>query len=154
MYPSNFDTLTDVAKDLSGEILDVAVYDQDMDPNHVLQDNLEWYIRIKWQVSGLCAPGLGGDWNIRVNLESMGTGFEGTLKTQVVPVSDVAPAATRIYETTIKLPKAESIPGLIAGTYKLVLVITHTNTGGGVTKRTRMAGFYEGPLLDFSDTQV
>ena len=154
MYPSNFDTLTDVAKDLSGEILEVAVFDKDMDPNHVLQDDLEWYVRIKWQVKGLVAPGLGGDWNIRVNLESMGKGFEGTIKDQNVPVSSAPIATTRTYETTISLPRGEDVPGLIAGTYKLVLIITHTNTGAGATKRTRMAGFYEGPLLDFVDPEV
>ena len=154
MYPSNFDTLTDVAKDLSGEILEVAVFDKDMDPNHVLQDNLEWYITVKWQVSGLCAPGLGGDWHIRVNLESMGEGFEGTLNTQIEPVNSAPIATIRKYETTINLPKPEEVDGLIAGTYKLVLIITHTNTGAGQTKRTRMAGFYEGPLLDFVDAEV
>jgi hypothetical protein len=153
MYPSNFDTLTDIAKDLSGEILEVEVYDADMDPNYVLQDNLEWNVRIKWQVSGLCAPGLGGDWHIRVILESMGAGFEGIVKEQAEPVSSAAPAATRTYDVTIKLPKPEDVP-LTDGTYKLVLVINHTNTGAGITKRTRMAGFYEGPLLEFVDAEV
>jgi hypothetical protein len=154
MYPSNFDTLTNVETDLSGEILEVDVYDSDMDPNHVLQDSLEWYVRIKWQVKGLVAPGLGGDWNIRVNLESMGEGFEGTVKNEIVPVSTAPIATTRTYDATITLPKVENLPNFIAGTYKLVLVITHTNTGAAITKRTRMAGFYEGPLLDFVDPEV
>jgi hypothetical protein len=154
MTTTNFDTLTDVAKDLDGEIIEVEVFDKDLDPNHVLQRNLEWSVRVKWQVSGLCAPGLGGDWKIRVNLESMGAGFEGTLKEENEPVNSVAPAATRIYEKTIVLPKPEDVPDLIAGTYKLVIIITHSNTGGGVTKRTRMAGFYEGYLLDFIDAEV
>ena len=154
MYPSNFDTLTDIEKDLSGEILEVGIFDKDMDPNHVLQDDLEWYVKAKWQVKGLCAVGLGGDWHLRVNLESMGAGFEGTVKEQIEPVNSVIPSATRTYEATIKLPKPQDVPGLIDGTYKFVLIITHTNTGGGVTKRTRMAGFYEGPLLDFVDAEA
>lgn len=154
MYPSNFDTLTNVEADLSGEILEVEVYDADMDPNHVLQDDIEWNVRIKWQVKGLVAPGLGGDWHIRVNLESMGEGFEGTAKEQIVPVSDAPIATTRTYETKITVPKIESFLDYVPGTYKLVLIITHTNTGAAVTKRTRMAGFYEGPLLDFVDPEV
>jgi hypothetical protein len=154
MYPSNFDTLTNVESDLSGEILEVAVTDADLDPNYVLQDDLEWKVRIKWQVKGLVAPGLGGDWNIRVNLESMGEGFEGTVKNEIVPVSEAPIALTRTYERTITAPKMNGFTGFVAGTYKLVLIITHTNTGAAVTKRTRMAGFYEGPLLDFVDPEV
>ena len=154
MANATFDTLTDVAADLSGEILEVTALDPDLDPNQVLQDDQEWSVKAKWQVSGLCAPGLGGDWKILVKLESIGEGFEGIAQTKDVPVSDVAPGATRTYETTITMPKPIDLPGFIAGTYKMVLVITHSNTGGGVTKRTRMAGFNDGPLLEFVDPEV
>ena len=154
MASSSFDTLTNVVTDLSGEILEVTVLDPDLDPNHVLQNDQEWFVKVRWEVKGLVAPGLGGDWNIRVNLESMGEGFEGTLQKLIVPVSAVAPNLTRTYETTITMPKPETIPNLIPETYKLIVAITHTNTGGGITKRTRMAGFYEGPLLEFVDPEV
>jgi hypothetical protein len=150
----NFDTLTNVTTDLEGAILSVEALDADLDPNHVLPRNREWNVRVKWQIKGLCAPGIGGDWHVRVNLESIGTGFEGTVKQQTVPVNSVAPALTRDYDETIKLPRPDSISGFIAGAYKLVIVITHTNTGGGVTKQTRMAGFYEGYLLEFTDFDV
>ncbi len=151
---ANFDTLTNVKADLEGEILDVDVLDADLDPNHVLPRNREWRVRVKWQIKGLCAPGLGGDWQIRVNLESMGKGFEGTVKQENVPVNSVAPALTLNYDKTVALPRPDSFADFIAGTYKLVIIITHTNTGGGVTKRTRMAGFYEGYLLEFTDFDV
>ena len=151
---ANFDTLTNVKADLEGEILDVDVFDADLDPNHVLPRNREWKVRVKWQIKGLCAPGLGGDWQIRVNLESMGTGFEGTVKQDSLSVNSVPPALTLNYEKTITLPRPDSNPLIIAGTYKLVVIITHTNTGGGVTKRTRMAGFYEGHLIEFVDFDV
>ena len=154
MANATFDTLTDVAADLSGEILEVTVLDPDLDPNQVLQDDQEWSVKARWKVSGLCAPGLGGDWKLLVKLESIGEGFEGIAQTKIVPVSDVAPDATRTYETTITMPKPVDLPGFIAGTYKMVLVITHSNTGGGVTKRTRMAGFNDGPLLEFVDPEV
>ena len=151
---ANFDMLTNVKADLEGAITDVEVFDADLDPNHVLPRNRKWSVRVKWQISGLCAPGLGGDWQIRVNLESMGKGFEGTLKTESVPVNSVAPALTLNYEKTVALPSPDTIADFIAGTYRLVIIITHTNTGGGVTKRTRMAGFYEGHLLEFTDADV
>ncbi|HSJ85772.1 MAG TPA: hypothetical protein VK909_01090 [Anaerolineales bacterium] len=148
---TNFDTLTNVTTDLEGAITSVQVYDVDMDPNHVLPRNREWYVAVQWQVKGLCAPGLGGDWHIRVNLESMGGGFEGTVKEQIVSVNSIAPALTLNYAETIALPSPNTIGGFNAGAYKLIVIITHTNTGGGVTKRTRMAGFYESYLLEFTD---
>jgi len=151
---ANFDTLTNVATDLEGKITDVDVFDFDLDPNHVLPRDKEWSVRVKWQVSGLCAPGLGGEWQIRVNLESMGGGFEGTIKRDTLAVNSVPPALNLNYDKTIKLPRPDSISRFIAGTYKLVVIITHTNTGGGVTKQTRMAGFYEGHLLEFTDSDV
>jgi len=58
---TNFDTLTNVTTDLEGAITNVEVYDVDMDPNHVLPRNRDWYVGVKWQVKGLCAPGLDGD---------------------------------------------------------------------------------------------
>ena len=151
---ANFDTLTNVTTDLEGEILDVDVLDADMDPNHVLPRNREWRVRVKWQIKGLVAPGLGGDWQIRINLESMGKGFEGTVKQDSLSVNSVPPALTLNYDKTIILPRPDSISDFIAGNYKLIVIITHTNTGGGVTKRTRMAGFYEGYLLEFVDFDV
>lgn len=154
MSTTNFDTLTNVAADLNGQINSVDVLDGDMDPNHVLPRNAAWSVKVNWQISGLCAPGIGGDWKVRVNLESMGAGYEGTLKEQTVPVNTVVPATTRIYDTTITLPVPNDTPGLLAGTYKLIVIITHTNTGGGVTKRTRMAGFFESYMLEFIDADV
>ena len=148
---TNFDTLTNVKADLEGAITDVDVYDADMDPNHVLPRNREWKVRVKWYVKGLCAPGLGGDWHVRINLESMGRGFEGTVKEEIVSVNSIPPALTLNYDETIALPRPDSIVGFGAGAYKLIVIITHTNTGGGVTKRTRMAGFYESYLLEFTD---
>jgi hypothetical protein len=150
----NFDTLTNVVADLEGKITDVEALDFDLDPNHVLPRDKEWRVRVQWTVSGLCAVGLGGEWQIRVNLESMGNGFEGTLKTDTLSVNSVPPSQLLNYDKTIILPRPDSITDFVAGTYKLVVIITHTNTGGGVTKRTRMAGFYEGHLLEFIDSDV
>jgi hypothetical protein len=151
---ANFDTLTNVTTDLDGAITSVDVYDADMDPNRVLPRNREWKVRVQWKITGLCAPGLGGKWHIRVNLESMGKGFEGTLKEDTLDVNSIAPSTTLNYDKTITLPKPDSVADFIAGAYKLVIIITHTNTGGGVTKQTRMAGFYEGRLLEFTDSDV
>jgi len=81
----------------------------------------------------------------------MGGGFEGTVKEQTVSVNSIPPALTLDYTETIALPRPDSIGGFDAGAYKLIVIITHTNTGGGVTKRTRMAGFYESYLLEFTD---
>jgi len=154
MSTTNFDTLTDVAAALNGQINRVDVLDGDMDPNHVLPRNRAWSVKVNWQISGQCAPGIGGDWQVRVNLESLGAGYEGTLMQRTVPVNRAAPNAIRTYDETISLQVPNTVPGLIAGTYKLIVVITHTNTGGGMTKRTRMAGFFESYILDFVDADV
>ena len=148
---TNFETLAKDTTDLDGRINYVQVFDNVPEKNHVLPRNAPWSIKVNWEISGNCAMLVGGDWKVRVTLESMGKGFEGELKAESEPVNSVPPIATRTYEKTIDLPAPDTIPNFIAGAYKLVVVINHSISAGGVTKQTRMTGFYESYLLEFAD---
>ena len=112
----------------------VTLHDFDGTPNRVLDRNLAFSIHAQWTVTGPIATTLGGTWKVRAFAESMGPGTEydlGSVSTVVVPadphtyVAHIAVGANTMDE----------------GVYKLVIVITHTNTLG---IETEMAGFAEG----------
>lgn len=75
-------------------------------------------------------------------LESMGGGFEGQIASTTVALATVAPAFNRAYTTTLNIAG-----GVVPtdGIYKLVVAILHRNLG----VPTRMAGFEEGPFVEF-----
>jgi hypothetical protein len=129
---------------LTGALTTLQVFDAGPNPNTVIRRAEAWSVRVEWNISGGIAPAIGGDWRVNVLLESMGGGFEGQVATQIVPVSAAPPAVIRNYSATLNIPG-----GLVpqAGVYKLVVAILHQNLG----LPTRMAGFEEGPLMQFFD---
>ncbi len=137
---------------LTGDIHVNTYLDVDGDRNTVLEINRHWYIQPHWWVDGAGATDLGGTWHVSVIVESMGRGVEKTLKTVDIPITDLAPlprAHTLEYHPWIHIPSRlenvdESIPE--DGAYKLVILVTYTNQFG---THGRMAGFVEGPLLQF-----
>lgn len=129
---------------LSGALTLLQVFDSGPNPNTVVRRAEAWSVRIDWNISGGIAPAIGGDWRVNLLLESMGGGFEGQVATTIVPVSAAPPAFVRNYTTTLNIPGG-TVP--TQGVYKLVVAILHQN--GGVP--TRMAGFEEGPLVQFFD---
>jgi len=150
----NFDSIDPDTKHLNGE-MDVHVLDKDQNPNQVLETDIAWAVKVDWRIYGLDAPAIGGNWNIKVFVESMGPGPEKQIGAANVPVSDAAPSLDRHYTTTINMPAGTiATDGHEDGVYKLVTVITHSNTGAGVTKRDKMAAFAEEPLLQFYTPEV
>jgi|GEM_PF-1217448 hypothetical protein len=150
----NWDPIDPDPNHLNGT-LNVAVLDLDQNPNQVLQTNLAWQIKVDWSIFGPDAPAIGGDWHVQASIESIGPGPEVIVGTAVVPVSNAAPAFTRSYSTTITVPVGKiKSDGTEDGVYMLALLIAHTNTGAGVTRKDKMAGFSEGPMLHFYTPQV
>ncbi len=127
---------------LSGTLNALQVFDSGPNPNTVIRRSEAWSVRLDWSISGGIAPALGGDWEVKVLLESMGGGFEGQIATTNVPVASAPPAVNRAYTATLNLAGG-TVPN--DGVYKLVVAILHRN--GGVP--TRMAGFAEGPFVEF-----
>jgi hypothetical protein len=150
----NWDPIDPDPAHLNGT-MDIEVLDADQNPNQVLQTDLAWNINVKWSIFGTDAPAIGGDWHVQATLESIGPGPELIVGTADVPVSAAAPALTRDYAATINVPVGKlKSDGTEDGVYLLSVLITHTNTGAGVTKKDKMAGFSEGPMLHFYTPEV
>ena len=133
---------TEPNMNLSGAITGLQVFDSGPTPSAVIRRSEAWSVQVNWAISGGGLPFIGGQWTVRVLLESIGIGFEGTVGSTTVPVSN----PNGLYTATISMPPpATAQPG--AGVYKLVVLILHTNNG----VQTRMAGFQEGILLQFYD---
>ncbi len=127
---------------LSGSLDLLQVFDSGPNPNTVIRRSEPWSVRLDWSISGGIAPALGGDWEVKALLESMGGGFEGQIASTTVALATVAPAFNRAYTTTLNIAG-----GVVPtdGVYKLVVAILHRNLG----VPTRMAGFEEGPFVEF-----
>lgn len=133
---------------LSGNIVSLSVLDPDVGtPNTIIETTDPWSVQVSWNIAGLIAGSLGGEWTVRAFLETLEGGpFSGQVgATQVIPLISQAPTSPRNYSTTIHVP-AGTPP---AGLYKLNVAITYDVAFGGLHFPQEMAGFIEGPLLQF-----
>ncbi|HEX3049789.1 MAG TPA: hypothetical protein VHP83_03975 [Aggregatilineaceae bacterium] len=120
-----------------------------LDPNGqvpertIIQIPDDWAINVRWSVAGnmvaLFSPT--AQWHVKVSLESLGPGMD--LKVVDVTEAMGAPAFAHNYDRTMNIPG--NYPGLAAGAYKLVTVLTLENAGTPAP----IAGYVEGPVLQF-----
>lgn len=140
------------ATQLNGDLDVLTTQDLDDDPNTVLEIDRAWYVQPHWYVDGTAAYYLGGMWNIAVNVESMGGGFEGTLVRMSIPTTALGPGPIthRLeYRPRIRIPSRLEDPDHAIprdGEYKLVVSLTYTTPHN---QHGRIAGFIEGPMLQF-----
>lgn len=110
-------------------------------PSTIIQTDHAWEIQVAWEIAGVVAPFLGGEWFVEVYVESIGRGAEkqvGATKTVPLANGPVLQSA-RKYETKIRVPAGD----VAEGVYKLVTLISYRH--GGVP--LEMAAFVEGPLV-------
>jgi hypothetical protein len=110
-------------------------------PSTIIQLEHPWEIRVDLELSGVAAPFLCGEFEVKAFAESIGPGPEKQVgQTQVVPLDVAPPLPTpRSYRTTIHVAAGE----LSEGAYKLVTLITYKN--GGLP--LEMAAYVEGPIV-------
>lgn len=135
---------------LTGHIGPIEVLDQDGTPNYVLELDRPWSLAVHWKiqsddVSMHPVDVLGGTWNVKVIVESMGVGIERIIDADNVPYGPPPGAAAALceWDHTFLFPVGR-IP--TEGVYKLIILITYRN---GANRRRAMAGFQEGPLVTF-----
>ncbi len=137
----------DYPQGISGD-LTTAVLDPDLTPNLVLDKGLAFFVRVNWTPTGPGVQTLGGNWTIKAYAESLGPGPElqigPSLTIPVVPIDGHAYSESISVPANTLLAEGEGAPPA-SGVYKLVVVVTHTNTLG---TRTEMAGFAEGPVFE------
>jgi hypothetical protein len=131
---------TNVPALFTGAITSVNISSPFPDSQLIIDSKDAWSINVSWTTSGFLAPAIGGNWQVRAFLESMGGGFEG----QVGATVSVAAAGPLNKNATINVPPANTIPGLTPGAYKLVVTLTHVNPAP-----TGVAGYEEGTILQF-----
>ncbi|MFN0120165.1 MAG: hypothetical protein ACKV2V_06655 [Blastocatellia bacterium] len=124
---------------LNGAIVTNAIHElAGSTPSTVIKAGTAFHFHVSWTIGGSAVPFLGGQWKVKVNYESLGTGPEGGSLQSVVPVVGGQTAYNTI-TPNLSLPE---------GTYKLITVITFENPAG--TPR-ELAGFSEGPIIQVYD---
>jgi hypothetical protein len=131
------------APDLTGKV-NVIVTDNSVlpTPNTVLVGSKPFFVKADWDIAGLVASAIGGDFSIDFYVESIGNGPEKKLASTQVAANSVAPSANRSYSATLTIPAGALTDGL----YKTALVLTHKNAGVA----TPIAGLDEGPMIQIT----
>ncbi len=138
----------DNAAVFKGEVSAINILSPGPLPTTVISRNTPYTIQVLWKTSGFMAGGLGGNWEVRAFLESMGDGFEGqvgTAQTVGLATGVLNPATGEYtYQASIAAPAANTVLNQDAGLYKLVVTIIQLNPGP-----TGTAGYDDGKMLQF-----
>jgi hypothetical protein len=135
---------------LSGRITSVVVAEEGqkaVEPTHVIRIDSDWSVLVAWEFIGHLTKLISGHWCLTVLLESMGPGPELKLPAyaQEIPLD---PCGDGQYEFRVNV-EDHTVPTEACSTpYKLVVAITYFNQCG---KPGPIAGFYEGPIVQFYD---
>jgi hypothetical protein len=145
----NFDPL--FPADLTGNFAGPQVVDMDGTQNRVLQIGAQFKVKLDWDLVGSGVSSVGGGWDIKVSLESMGEGPEGPIISDTKLYTDILTppsTPTHLYWHTeytiadIRTP----MPGIVPGVYKLVVLLLHKDSWN---HPDAMAAYSEGPTLAF-----
>jgi hypothetical protein len=111
-------------------------------PTNIIRIDQDWFIHLKWRLSGSLVRMIDGEWVIQTFLESIGPGDEFELN-KPGKTLDVNPGSPD-YEFKFEVTKG-AVP---ANSYKLVTTIKYRAPDG---LPGPMTGFYEVPLVEFYD---
>lgn len=130
---------------LTGSVTAFAVPSPGPAPATIISTAVAWSVHIEWEIHGLFALGLAGDWHVKAFLESMGPGVE----MQAGPTQNI-PLAAGVFQAPDRRNYTANIPvaagATPAGVYKLVTTVTYTEPSG---QPGPMAAYQEGPVLQF-----
>lgn len=121
------------------------------DPNGVAPISIirlpnAWAVKVDWTLEGSLVNMFAGTWRVTVVLEGMGNLFEDVVATTDI---DIATGGAQIptglsYTHTFNIQG--NYPGLGAGVYKVVTVVTSLSAGNAAGA---FAAFEEGPMIQF-----
>jgi hypothetical protein len=124
---------------------------------NVIQTTQSWGVQLEWVMTGLEARRGHGHWNMRVFLESMGEGPEYDLP-GAGPITilnsegtwDAAAGERTFANVPGKLPLDidPAVDPVAPGTYRLTATILYYDDADVPLP---VAGFFEGPILEFYD---
>lgn len=139
---------------LDGDFLNVWVHEHGAEaepPTTIIQAGEPWSVNIRWRLTGTNWEMIAGTWHVHVALESIGPGPEVSL-VDYVPAggSNIPlPSPNGEYYLHLDVPgtaiKKSDVPhGSLP--MKMVVLLTYENPLG---ERDDMAGYFEGPILQF-----
>jgi hypothetical protein len=127
--------------------IEAVVFDPGGSPTVIIDENLDWEIRVSWEALGDAVVFQAGNVSVDAFVESIGPGVEKQLGPEIVPIN---PGQTN-YDATINVSAGDvEIPvdqSSIA--VKLTTTLTAKDPGDNVIP---MAGFVEGQILQFFRT--
>ncbi len=133
MFEHNFGSLLTVTD--SAVVEDPA----GIGPNHIIQEDDAWRVRVNWSLSGWAASFLGDvQYEVSAYADSLAGGFQG----QIGTMQPVAGGPLNL-QAVIDVPNTAG-GGLAAGAYRLTTLIICKDSGG---TPLQMAGFLEGPVI-------
>jgi hypothetical protein len=129
---------------LKGEVYHAGIHEvtDPTAPTNIIRIDQDWFIHLKWRLTGSLVRMIDGEWLIQTYLESIGPGFEEELNKGGMTL-DVNPGAPD-YDFEFHVKKGQ-VP---VGSYKLVTTIKYRAPDG---LPGPMTGFYEEPLVEFYD---
>jgi hypothetical protein len=116
-------------------------------PGTIIDVDQDWGVKIRWQLSGSLVPFICGSWCVSLYFESMGDGPEFDLRrTQTL---ELEPCGSGKYEYDFRVPRGTIRREHCGRPYKVVAAVTFRTRCG---KPGPMAGYVEGPLIQFYDS--
>jgi len=119
---------------------------------NVLDGSLPWDVDLDWSVTdgaGFLIPPM--QWRLRVYIESLGSGDEKMVGEATEPVVYPNPVGGYSHTITVAPPVGSSDPTAPdpSGVYRVVGVLTLFTNIAGVATPLPLAGFAEGPVIQF-----
>jgi len=129
--------------------LDATVIDPtSSNPTNVLDHTLAFQVKVDWELQSpsLLANAYGtGTWNVDVFLDSYIPGASNLSAVNAgIAMITTTPHVNGPYTSTVTV--APGAAGPLVGAYRLLVTVTHMSPGG---TPDGMAGFYEGPIIQF-----
>jgi hypothetical protein len=134
---------------LTGDIAAYVTEVDSVDPTTIIDTNRDFKVHLNWYVEGALTPFVCGTWCISLFLESIGDGPELRLPAEPVELPLHPQPGRNEYEAWIRIPAGTIAPEHCSVPYKLVSTVTYRTVKG---RPGPMAGFVEGPVLQFYDS--
>ena len=139
--------------------IEAEVYEADGKTNSIIRADQDWEVRIKWYLEGTLVPFICGYWCVSLYFESMGSpkgpdhnedefDLRADHSIKLDPCLKPDKDGHVWYYYNFKVPKGTIKPGHCGRPYKVVSAVTYETV---CDRPGPMAGFVEGPMVQFYD---
>jgi len=148
---SNFEITTPTHPPLTGS-MNAQVYEGNELSNGIIRTDVDWSVRVHWELKGALVPCICGFWCLHVYLESIGPGPELKLPHPHEIHIPLDPCGDGKYWYDFKVPAGTVSADHCSTPYKVVVALTY-KTPAPCKDPGPMAGFCELPILQFYESK-